>query len=93
MDPFNTMTDPYNTIDYTHTRFEHTVLPKIHGQPTFTALNKLKTYLKANAKSVRSNLGGGFHGHLGLVLTDEEYAMLSDIPFEEPVHPLDFIHP
>ena len=85
--------DPYNTINFTNTHFEHPILPKIHGQPTFTALSKLKKYLKANAKSVRSNLGGGFHGHLGLVLTPAEYAMISDVAFEEPVHPLDFVPP
>ena len=34
-----------------------------------------------NAKSVYSNLGGGSHGHLGLVLADAQYALISNMPF------------
>ena len=81
------MPDPYSTIDYANTKFEHPTLLKIHGQPTFATLTKLKKQLKANAKSVRSNLGGGALGHLGLVLSPQEYALLCNTPFEEPEHP------
>jgi uncharacterized phage-associated protein len=43
--------------------------------------------LKTNALSVHSNLGGANHGHLGLLMTDEQYALVSDTPYERPEHP------
>ena len=43
--------------------------------------------IKANTSIITSNLGGGAHGHLGLVLTNAEYALVSAIPYVRPVHP------
>jgi hypothetical protein len=61
------------------TYFQHKVLTRIHGQPTYESLqNSLITELKANASSVPSTLGGGQHGHLGLLLSDERYIALPD---------------
>ena len=57
-------------IDYT-TFFAVKVLPQIHGEPTYVQLKNLKDLLKANAARVTSELGGGAHGHLGLILTPE----------------------
>ena len=34
-----------------------------------------------------SDLGGGAHGHLGLVLVPAEYAAVSPVPYVRPVHP------
>ena len=46
----------------------------------------LKDELSANATTVTSNLGGGAHGHLGLVLTPTEYANVSVVPYVRPPH-------
>ena len=44
--------------------------------------------MKTNATSVLSNLGGGAHGHLGLILSAAEYAVIApNIPFVCPAHP------
>ena len=32
-------------------------------------------------------MGGGAHGHLGLVLTPGEYALVSPVPYVRHVHP------
>ena len=45
---------------------------------------------KKNAASVVSNLGGGNHGHLGLVLNAVLYALVSATAYVRPVHPGDF---
>ena len=74
-------------IDYVDTYFENSVLTKIHGEPTFVTLKAIKNELKSNACSVTSDLGGGAHGHLGLVLTPTEYATISAVPYVRPVHP------
>ena len=74
-------------IDYIDTYFQIPVLTKIHGEPTYHTLKILKNELKANASSVQSNLGGGSHGHLGLVLTRAEYALIAIAPYINPPHP------
>ena len=75
------MNSVFNTIDYINNSFVYPTLTQIHGYPTFVTLNKLKKQLKLNARSVSSDLGGGMHGHLGLVLTPEDYAQVSQTPY------------
>ena len=43
--------------------------------------------IKANASSVISNLGGGQHGHLGLVVPDAEYNQITGYTYTKPTHP------
>ena len=62
----NVMVNP--NIEYVNTNFEYPVLTKIHAMPTYEALRKIKNKIKANEASVHCNLGGGNHGHLGLIL-------------------------
>ena len=81
------MSGSIHHVDYINTAFEYPILDKIHGAPTFSTLNRLKKQLQANAQSVSSDLGGGAHGHLGLVLTPTEYATVSDIAYTMPAHP------
>ena len=83
----------HHTIDYINTSFENPILDKIHGKPTFSSLNRLKKQLKANAQSVVSDLGGGAHGHLGLVLSPAEYQLVSNTPYDMPNHPGPFSLP
>lgn len=67
-------------------------LHKIDGEPNFAALFDLKQQLKDNASSIPSSLGGGQHGHLGLVLSENEYATVApETPFIIP--PFPGIHP
>ena len=44
---------------------------------TNKTLKRLQTELQANASSIKTDLGGGNHGCLALVLTDTEYALKS----------------
>ena len=74
-------------VDYTKTHFEYPELTKVHDCPTYDSLRKIKNELKTNAARVSSDLGGGWHGHLGLVLTPAEYALILAIPYTRPVHP------
>jgi hypothetical protein len=70
------------------TYFQHKVLTKIHGKPTYETLQNALTELKANAGSVPSTLGGGQYGHLGLLLSDARYATLPlALPWTSPVNP------
>ena len=80
------MNPAFNTIDYISNSFVYTTLTKIHGYPTFVSL----TILKSNARAVSSDLGGGAHGHLGLILSPQEYALVSPMPYVFLDHPSNF---
>ncbi len=76
------------------TYFQHKVLTRIHGKPVYESLQTLTTELKANAGSVPSTLGGGQHGHLGLLLSAVRYAaLLHTAPWVSPVNPGPFVPP
>lgn len=75
------------------TLFPYCTIPKLHGEPTYKTLKALKDKIKANASVVQSDLGGGAHGHLGLVLVPLEYANSSATPYLRPAHPGPLIIP
>lgn len=54
---------------------------------TYTALKTIKDEIEANAASIYAELGGSAYGHLGLVLTAAEYALVSVIPYVRHLHP------
>ena len=62
-------------------------LTKIQGALTADLLILLKRVLKANASSVYSNLRGGTHGHLFLVIPSAQFNILSNADFIRPLHP------
>ncbi len=75
-------------IDYAASYFKFKTPTPITGEPTNKALKRLKSELQANASSVETDLGGGDHGYLGLVLTDAEYATVPGTqPFVAPGYP------
>ena len=75
-----------SSIDYKYTLFKIDNLTPIRGKPTFKILHKLLNEIKANAKSIYSNIGGVAHGHLGPVLTNAQYALISPTPFVYLTH-------
>ena len=77
-----------STVKYRDTHFERANLTPICGEPTYETVHKLWNEVKANARSVYSNPGGGTHGHLGLVLTTPQYAAISTTDFTRPDHPV-----
>ena len=67
---------------------ESTAVTKIHGQPTTQDIDRLDDELTAIASSFPSELGGGMHGHAGLVKTDVDYATFAPAtPFVVPANP------
>jgi hypothetical protein len=68
-------------INYRETYFEFLELTKLQGEPNAESLYKLRNELKANAQAVTSSLSDKAHGHLALVLSDTQYALLTDQPF------------
>jgi hypothetical protein len=76
------------------TYFQHKVLTRIHGKPTYESLHNVLTELKANASSVPATLGGGHNGHLGLLLSTPRYTALTHtLPWVTPGNPGPFLPP
>ena len=75
-----------STVNYRETHFERANINPIYGEPMYETVLKLWNEIKANARSVYSNLGGGTHGHLGLFLTAAQYADISTTVFTRPAH-------
>lgn len=67
--------------------FPHPTLTRIHGRPTYASLRTLRRELIANAMAVRSTRGGSAHGHVGLLVSAEEYKAYSLTPFIIDPHP------
>ena len=75
------------SVDNVASYFKYKTPTPIQGTPTYKTLKRLKAELRANASSVECDLGGGDHGYLGLVLSDQEYATVSQTPFIPPAFP------
>ena len=74
-------------VDYAASYFKYKTPTPIQGTPTNKTLKQLKQELRENTSSVDSDLGGGDHGYLGLVLTNAEYATVTETPFVPPMYP------
>jgi hypothetical protein len=59
----------------------------VTGEPTFEDLKVIRRLLNNNAMSVASYEGGGRHGHLGIIMTNEEYFAIAVDVFPVPSNP------
>ena len=77
----------HGAINYRATHFPYKDLTPIRGKPNADLLLNLMNKLKTNSRSVLSNLGGGAHRHLSLIMSPADYATISNSPFLRPNHP------
>ena len=54
---------------------------------SYDTLHKMQIELKTNALFVHSNKGGGSYGHLGLMVTGDQYALISNIAYMREPYP------
>ena len=75
-------------IDYKNNYFEYPELTRIHGEPKTASLIKIRNEMRTNAMTVPSELGGGTHGHLGLLCDAATYAAIpGTTPYIRPTTP------
>jgi hypothetical protein len=60
---------------------------KIHGQPTNQDLTILEKELIAILANIPTTLGGGNHGHAGILMDPARYLLTTGIPFVNPANP------
>jgi hypothetical protein len=82
MAPINSL-----TVEEIINGFPNPFLTKIDNEPTFQDIQVTARLLNANAFSVPSMAGGGAHGHLGIIMTQVEYAAISASPWVDPYNP------
>jgi hypothetical protein len=56
----------------------------IYKNPTFEDIQVTTRLLNANAISIPSMAGGGAHDHIGIIMTQVEYDVISASPWVEP---------
>ena len=81
-------------VDYAASYSKYKTPTPIRGKPTNKALKRLKLECQANSSSVEYDLGGGNHGYLFLMLTDEEFdSMPNTRPVDPPNYPGPLVTP
>ena len=70
--------------------FPHAELTPVTGYPTFQDIQRLRREVTENLASYPSDRGGGELGHIGVGLSTEAYALLSETPWADPSKPLAF---
>ena len=60
---------------------------KIHGQPTNQDLTLLEKELIAILANIPTTLGGGGHGHAGIVMDPAQYLLVAGVAFVNPANP------
>jgi hypothetical protein len=74
----------YSTIEEVLVIFPHPLLPKVQGEPDYQTIHATRKFLQANSRAIDIHLGGGTLGHLGLIISDASYAMISPTTNDEP---------
>jgi hypothetical protein len=69
----------YATVEDVIASFSHPVLPSVIGEPDYHSLHAIRKMLRANARSIDTHLGGGAFGHLGVIISDIVYEVISPL--------------
>jgi hypothetical protein len=67
----------YVTAEDIIASFPHPILPTVQGEPDYQTIHAIRKLLQANSRAIDTHLGGGTLGHLGLIVSDESYAMIA----------------
>jgi hypothetical protein len=71
----------------THEELRKELVTKIHGQPTDQDITTLEKELISISASIPSGLGGGNHGHAGIIVKAAKYLDMARVAFTDPTHP------
>jgi hypothetical protein len=74
----------YSNVEDVMAIFPHPVLQPVQGEPDYQTIHATRKFLQANSRAIDTHLGGGTLGHLGLIISDASYAMISPATNGEP---------
>jgi hypothetical protein len=72
------------SVDAIVAKFPVKNIPLINGEPDYEAINHLVQTLYSNAASLATTLGGGGHGHIGIIMTAPLYPSM--VPYLKGIH-------
>jgi hypothetical protein len=75
------------SVDDIVAKFPTKNIPIVTGEPDYATISNMVQLMYGNAASLSTTLGGGQHGHVGLIMTPVLYATLSVDPYTYPVDP------
>ena len=75
------------TVDNIVAKFPIKIFTPIEGKPDYSNISQLIQGLYGNAASLQTSLGGGLHGHVGLIMPVALYSTLTATPYETPPDP------
>jgi hypothetical protein len=75
------------SVDDIVAKFPTKHIPIVTGEPDYATISNMVQLMYGNAASLPTTLGGGQHGHVGLIMTPVLYATLSIEPFNNPIDP------
>jgi hypothetical protein len=67
----------YEVVEYFIARFPHPVFPTVQGEPDYQTIHAIRKSLQEKSRAIDTHLGGGTLGHLGLIVSDASYAMIT----------------
>jgi hypothetical protein len=73
-----------STVEDVMASFPHPVIPTVQGEPDYQTIHTTRKFLQANSRAIDTHLGGGTLGHLGLIISDASYVMISPTTDEQP---------
>ena len=76
-----------DSIDSVIEDFPDSTITKHTGEPNYHVIKDVEHKLIKNASSYPSELGGGNHGYLGLILTSKKYVLVTGHTFTPHPNP------
>jgi hypothetical protein len=76
------------STDESVANFPNKTLPTIADEPDYGSINNMVQLLYDNAAAFPTTLGGGQHGHTGLIMTPLLYPTLSPVPYKQTIDPV-----
>jgi hypothetical protein len=67
----------YATLEKVMANFPHPILSTVQGEPDYQTIHATRKFLQANSRAIETHLGGSTLGHLGLIISDDSYAMIA----------------
>jgi hypothetical protein len=74
----------YSIVEDVMASVPHLVLPTVQDEPDYQTIHATRKFLQAKSRAINTHLGGGTLGHLGLIISDASYAMISPATKGEP---------
>jgi hypothetical protein len=67
----------YATVEDVIASLPHPLLPTVQGEPDYQTIHATRKFLQANSRAIDTHLGRGTLGHLGIIISDDSYALIS----------------